>query len=505
MNSNTEIDATRRRIVSSVLGAGVLGIAKPLNLLAASGNSISADKLSRFSQSLDGLVIDPTAPEYDGARRTFSFNPRHNRYPSLIAKCSSEPDVARALLFAQENHLPIAVRSGGHDVLAASTVDDGVLIDLQALSKIEIDNTKVRVGPGVLAGQLDYSLSESGRALSLTCNPSVGVGGLTLGGGLGWFVGSQGAACDRLKSARVITVEGQTLTASYSENQDLFWAIRGGGGNFGIVTELEFDTFQKPDLIAGVIVYDAKLLKEFLNFYREFMANTPREVTVEVIASDGERPVIGAMVYYTGDERDAEKVLAPLRSFGPPLVDGVKKQSYGRVALMDSNVSQFFAPLNLNIAGEPPKSGLYWKGKSVSSLSTLAINNIAEAVKVAPKGWAFGLGHVMRGAVTEVAPGSTPLNRPEHSTTVHFDTGWSHSSQAVSRMKWVDESIVALSETSSEYDYINYMSSDNPNGVKAAYGDNFERLVAIKQKYDPRNVLSRNRNISPARNKINGA
>ena len=491
--------------MASVLGAGVLGLARPLDLFAASGLSVSPAKLTNFSQSLDGVVIDPTAAEYDGARRTFSFNPRYDRHPSLIAKCSSEADVVKSLVFAQENDLPIAVRSGGHDVLAASTLDNGLLIDLQPLSKIEIDNTNVRVGPGVLAGQLDYSLGEAGCALSLTCNPGVGVGGLTLGGGLGWFVGSQGAACDRLKSARVVTADGRAMSASNSENQDLFWAIRGGGGNFGIVTELEFETFSEPELVAGIIVYDAKLLEGFLHFYRDFMATAPREVTVEIIASDGEKPVIGAMVFYAGDEHDAERVLAPLRSFGPPLADGIKRQKYGRVAMMDSRTSQFFSPLSLNIVGEPKKSGLHWKGKSVPSLSTAAINNITEAIKVAPRGWAFGLGHVMRGAVTEVDSDSTPLNRPAHSTTVHFDIGWSHSSQAMERMKWVDDSILTLSNTSSEYDYINYMSSDNPDGIRAAYGDNFERLVSLKQRFDPTNALNRNRNISPSGNKAKRA
>lgn len=497
MNLNTKPGISRRKLLTSALGVGVLGMANPLKLFAASDRSISASRLNRFAQSLDGTVIDPAAAAYEGARRTFSFSPRYNRYPSLIVKCSCETDVARALGFAQESNLPVAVRSGGHDVLAASTVDNGLLIDLQGLSKIDIKDSIVSVGPGVLAGQLDYSLGEAGHALSLTCNPGVGVGGLTLGGGLGWFIGSQGAACDRLKSARLITVDGQVLTASSDENQDLFWAIRGGGGNFGIVTELEFNTFQKPDLVAGVIVYDAKLLKEFLNFYRDFMANAPDEVTVEITVNSGERPVIVAMVFYSGNERDAERVLAPLRAFGPPLADNLKKQDYGRVGLMTPSVSQFFTPVNLNIAGEKKEPGLYWQGKSVSSLTETAISNIVESVNNAPKGWAFGLGHVMRGAVTRVEPGSTPLNRPLHSTTVHFDIGWSHKSQAMDRIKWVDESIAALSNSSSEFDYINYMSSDNPDRVKAAYGENFGRLVTIKQRYDPGNILSRNRNISP--------
>lgn len=498
MNLNAKRGITRRKLLTSALGAGVLGMANPLNLLAASDNSISVARLNRFAQSLDGTLIDPSAAAYESARRTFSFNQKFSRHPSLIVKCSSEADVARALGFAQESDLPVAVRSGGHDVLAESTVDNGLLIDLQGLSKINIANSIVGVGPGVLAGQLDYSLGEAGRALSLTCNPGVGVGGLTLGGGLGWFIGSQGAACDRLKSARIVTVSGQVLTASNDENQDLFWAIRGGGGNFGIVTELEFSTFQKPDLIAGVIVYDAKLLKEFLNFYRDFMVSAPDELTVEITVNGGERPVIAAMVFYSGNDRDAEKILAPLRSFGPPLVDDLKKQDYGRVGLMTPNVSQFFTPVNLDIRGEEKEPGMYWQGKSVSSLTENAISNIVESVNVAPKSWAFGLGHVMRGAVTRVDAGSTPLNRPLHSTTVHFDIGWSHKSQAMDRMKWVDDSIEALSSSASEFDYINYMSSNDPDRVKAAYGENFERLVTIKQRYDPENILSHNRNISPA-------
>ena len=495
---NSKIATTRRRFMTSILGAGALGLANPLSLLAASGSAISADKFSQLSQALDGTLIVPSTPAYEGARRTFSFNPKYNRYPALIAKCASESDVVRALGFARENDLPIAVKSGGHDVLSASTVDNGLVIDLQQLSKIDINNTTARVGPGVLAGQLDYSLGETGRALPLTCNPSVGVGGLTLGGGLGWFIGTQGAACDKLKSARLVTVDGQILTASSSENEDLFWAIRGGGGNFGIVTELEFDTFEKPELVAGVIAYDASLLKDFLSFYRDFMASAPDELTVEGVASGGQTPVIGAMVFYSGNERDAERVLTPLRSFGPPLADGIRKQDYGKVGAMAPSVNQFFAPANIDIAGEEKEPGLYWKGASVSSLSDPVIDNIAKAIDAGPEGWAFGLGHIMRGAVTRVEPGSTPLKRPLHSTTVHFDIGWSHKSQAADRMRWVDESTSALSVNPSEHDYINYMSSDNPDHIKAAYGDSFERLATIKRRYDPENLLSRNRNISPS-------
>lgn len=228
------------------------------------------------------------------------------------------------------------------------------------------------------------------------------------------------------------------------------------------------------------------------------MANAPDEVTVEVIASGGQTPVIGAMVFYAGNERDAERVLRPLYSFGPPLADGIRKQNYGQTGAMAPNLIQFFAPANIDIAGEEKEPGLYWQGGSVSSLSDLVIINIADSIKSGPKEWTFGLGHIMRSAVARIESGSTSLNRPLNSTTVHFDIAWSHKSQSMHRMNWVDDSISALSVSPSEHDYINYMSSDNPKRIKAAYGDNFERLVTIKRRYDPENILSRNRNSSPS-------
>lgn len=486
---------SRRKILSSALGAGLVGVTAPLELIAASNPSLTAAKILNLSQSLNGTLITPDMESYDGARRTFSYNPEFDKHPALIAACASESDVARAMLFARENELPLAVRSGGHDALAASTCDGGIIIDLQQLNTFAVSGDRVAVGPGLRAGQVDYELSSAGRALPLVCNPSVGMGGLTLGGGLGWFVGTQGAACDALRSARVVTVEGRSITASRDENEDLFWALKGGGGNFGIVTEFEFDTFAKPDVIAGVIVYDAKLLQEFLAFYQEFMATAPEELTVELVINDGETPSIAAMVYYSGDESRAESVLAPLRTFGPVLADGIRKQEYGRTGALAPDVAPYFQTPNETLQNEPRESGLYWQGISVSALTERAIQALDVAREVAPVGWSFGLGHVMRGAVTEVDQDSSPLIRPAGLTTVQFGIGWSHRSQAASRMQWIDNAIDSLQADASPHNYINYMSTDAPAAVATAYGENFARLARIKRAYDPDNVLNGNRNI----------
>lgn len=482
-------------MLSSTLGAGLVGAVSPFQLLAASDSLLTPGKIQSLSQSFDGTLITPGMESYDGARRTFSYNPRFDKFPSLIAVCASESDVARAMVFARENELPIAVRSGGHDALAASTCDGGLLIDLQRLNNFGLDGERVVVGPGLRAGQVDYELSSAGRALPLVCNPSVGIGGLTLGGGLGWFVASQGAACDALRSARVVTVDGRSITANRDENADLFWALKGGGGNFGIVTEFEFDTFAKPNVIAGVIVYEARLLKEFLAFYQEFMTNTPDELTVELVVNDGETPAIAAMVYYSGEESEAEAVLAPLRAFGPVLADGIRKQEYGRTGALAPDVAPYFQTPDVILENEPRESGLYWQGISISSLTERAIDALDEAIRVAPAGWSLGLGHVMRGAVTRVDQTSSPLIRPEGLTTLQFSIGWAHRSQAAARMQWVDNAIASLQADADPNNYINYMSSGSPAEVATAYGENFNRLARIKRRYDPDNVLSGNRNI----------
>ncbi len=487
----------RKFLVGSTCGLGLMGLGKAISLFAANNSSLAEQRVLEFSRLVEGTVIGPDDSGYEGARRTFSFNPRFSKFPALVVRCAAESDVIRTIAFARENELPIAVRSGGHDVMAASSSDGGIIIDLQQLAKIDINGQRVNVGPGVRAGQLDFQLGNAGRALPLVCNPSVGTGGLTLGGGLGWFVGTQGAACDKLTSARVITVDGRAIIASNEQNQDLFWALRGGGGNFGIVTEMEFETFSKPEVIAGVVVYDARLLKEFLAFYQDFMSTAPDELTVEVVAYDGEVPMVAAMAYYSGDDRRAEAVLEPLRSFGPPLADGIRKQEYGRTGVLAPDVAPHFTTPNVELTNEPRENGLYWQGISISSLNEQTINSIDDAMNSAPRGWTFGLGHIMRGAVTQVESETSPLNRPFGSMTVHFDIGWAHNSQAAECMNWVDSSIDSLKVSASQHDYINYMSTDNHDAVMAAYGENYSRLAQIKQVYDVDNVLNGNRNIRP--------
>ena len=239
-----------------------------------------ADLAARFN----GTVLLPASKRYDAARRTFSFNPRTDRRPAAIARCKDESDVATAVEFARAKDLEIAVRSGGHDVLAASTCDDGLLIDLADLNSIRLNDTRSHVvtGPGANAGMLDRAMAAEGRLLALGCNAQVGVAGLTLGGGLGWFVGSLGAACDSLRSARLVTADGQFLTASEDQNADLLWALRGGGGNFGIVTEFELVAHPLTTVTGGYICFDGAKLPEFLRFYRDYMADAPDALVVEV-------------------------------------------------------------------------------------------------------------------------------------------------------------------------------------------------------------------------------
>lgn len=443
-------------------------------------------------------MVTPGHDMYEDARRTASFNPRFNRYPAAIAGCRSERDIARSVLFARQHRLPVSVRSGGHDVLAASVRDGSLVIDTRFLTTTELDPNSglMRVGGGAIAGGVNQAAGAHGRAIPLGCNSSVGVSGLTLGGGLGWFVGSHGATCDAVHSARVVTPDGEVVVASVESNPDLFWAIRGGGGNFGIVSEWTYRTHAQADVICGAVVFPGRLTAEFLSFYQEFVANSPRELTVEVLGNAYREPVIAAAVCYSGDLSQADRVLQPLRGFARPLADGLVRRPYWELERMADSIRPFFGWQPIAVENEPVEHGSYWQGTTVPGLSGDIIQCIDEQVSNAPPGWSFGLGHVMRGACLDVADGATPLLRTPGATTVHFDAGWAHRSQAKTLMEWVDRAKVAVAGLGDAApDYVNYLSSDTPAAVREAYGNNFQRLRDIKQRFDPDNVLDGNRNI----------
>lgn len=453
-----------------------------------------------LASSLEGVLVRPGDELYDFARRTASFNPRFDRRPQAIAGVRSESDIARAIEFARRHELPLAVRSGGHDVLAASVCDGGLVIDTRYLTTTSVDEATglIRIGSGSLAGAVNAIAGRSHRAVALGCNGQVGVSGLTLGGGIGWFAGNRGATCDQVESLRVVTADGTMRRVDAASEPDLFWALRGGGGNFGVVSEWTMRSFTQPDVVCGGIIFPGEITADFLSFYRGFVDSSPDELTVEIIGNAYRQPMVAAAICYSGDLDQADAILRPLREFATPVADGIGQRPYAELEAVPENVAQYLAWPGLPLDGEDVEPGSYWQGVTVAALTDDVIASIDETISEAPPGWSFGMGHVMRGALTMVGSEDSPLPRPQGAVTLHFDAGWSHRSQADRAMSWVDYAVAKLQNHANGVPgYVNYLSSDASDAVRNAYGANYERLARIKARYDPANVFSGNRNILP--------
>ena len=496
-NSALPLLSRRSFLSASAVSASTLAVYSGFMPLAHADADTDAASLQAKMQ---GDVLIPSSQDYDSARRTFNFNPKMDRRPAFIARCKTEDDVLHSLEFGRTRGLEIAIRSGGHDVLSDSTIDGGIVIDLAGLDAIEPDpaaNT-VRVGAGVRSGKLTTALQATNNAVALGCSPQVGVSGLTLGGGIGWLLGTAGAACDNLVSARIITADGRLLTASAEQEPDLFWAIRGGGGNFGIATSLTLRTRTLGNVIGGVIAYPGERLSDFLDFFRDTMSKAPDDLVVEVLASSPSRPVIFVTFCFTGDANRADAVLAPWRQFGPPLADGIGVKAYTEFATPTPEIGKLFQGPPLDPTFRNKRPDIYWMGASLDTLSDGAIRTLVDQTKGAPAGWDFSLGHYMHGAICNVAPDATPFVRAKGAMTYHFDTYWFDEKQATTYMGWVDAGITAMKPRSRSGTYVNYLGADDPAQVQLAYGPNYPRLSRIKRQYDPDNVFHRNRNIKPA-------
>ena len=454
--------------------------------------------LTPLSLAMDGRLLQARDVDFDQARKTFSFNPHTDRLPAAIARCATQRDVARCIEFGQLSGLQLAVRSGGHDVLAASTLNDGLVIDLTDLNSTTYNDESqtLTVGPGARAGRVDAAAVAAGRLVPLGCNTQVGVSGLTLGGGLGWFVGSHGATCDSLVRAKLITADGRTLEVSERKSPDLLWALRGGGGNFGVVTELEFRTYEALDTHGGYIAFDGNRLPEFLRFYRSFMADAPDALTAEVLVmAPAGRPIIFVMCCFLGTDEAASATFASLRAFGDPLADGLRRAAYPSVVTPTSEFGALFQGDSDAPQEERDAPGVQWLGGSIETLSDDAIEVIWNQVQQAKGGWAFNIGHYLHGVVCNPEQGSSPLPRPEGSFTYHFDAWWGSSANALRQMDWVDRSVDAMQPFEAP-SYVNYLRTSDPQSVRASYGESFDRLLAVKELYDPDNVFRMNRNIT---------
>jgi FAD/FMN-containing dehydrogenase len=445
-----------------------------------------------------GRMISAGHPDYDTARAV--WNGAIDRRPFLIARCIGTADVVAAMRFARDHDLEIAIRGGGHNVAGTAVCDGGIVIDLSAMRGVRVDPAGRRawVQGGALWGDVDYETQAHGLATTGGIVSHTGVAGLTLGGGVGWLMRKHGLTVDNLLAADVVTAEGRLLRASEHEHPDLFWALRGGGGNFGVVTAFEFRLHSLgPTVLSGPIVWDATDAGEVLRFYRDFIRDAPDELGTVVRFGTAPplpvipehlhwRPVMMIGTCYAGPIEDGERLLRPLRAFRTPLLDLVGPKPYtGFQSALDSTVAHGW--------------NYYWKSTHLPELSDELIDVIARRAFACTSPRSYAAMFHLKGAVSRMAEGATAFGNRQASHAITLDAVWQPGEDYGERdTGWARNFFAALGRFRQGV-YVNFLGGDEaPDRVREAYGDAvYDRLVDVKSKYDPDNVFHYNQNVRP--------
>ena len=444
-----------------------------------------------LKDKLRGTLIQPGDEEYEQARNVWNGN--INRRPALIAMCTGVADVIDAVNFARENDLLVAIRSGAHSAAGHGTCDGGIIIDVSGMRGIRVDpvNRIARAEAGVLWGELDRETQVFGLATTGGVVSNTGIGGLTLGGGLGWLMGKHGFSIDNLISVDIVTADGRFLTASEHENTDLFWAVRGGGGNFGVVTSFEYRLHPVgPLVLGGLVIHPLEKLREVLAFYREFSSTLPDEAEAYAAAltSPDGIPIVALILGYNGPIEEGERVLEPARTFGPPVADMVGPMPYVvRQAMLD----------------EPNAiHGIqrYWKSGFTTNISDELIDIIADGASSFISPMTAILFFHIHGAGARVPTSDMAFGLRGDRWDLNVLSQWTDPTESESQIAWTRELWGRIEPLISASAYVNHIAGDDkPEKVRASYGENYDRLVELKTKYDPTNLFRLNPNISPAR------
>jgi len=463
-----------------------------------SATTLSPELITELRGKVRGAVLAPGESGYDPARTI--WNAMIDRRPALIIRAAGAADVIQAVTLARTHGLVIAIKGGGHNIAGNAVGDGGLMLDLSAMKSVRIDPRArtARVEPGVTLGEFDREAQAFGLATPVGINSTTGIAGLTLGGGFGWISRRYGLTVDNLIAADVVTADGKLLRASATESPGLFWAIRGGGGNFGVVTSFEYRLHPVgPEVMAGLIIFPQDNARTLLRQYRKITARAPRELTAWVVLRKAPPlPFLPAEVHgtdivvfavcYCGDLAKGKKAVAPLRALGKPLADIVGPMPF-------AGWQTAFDPLLT------PGARNYWKSHDFAKLSDPLIDLLVDhAGRVPTPETEVVLVHI-GGAVNNVPVIATsyPHRNIEYIVNVH--TRWSHPSQDQSCIAWARQLFDAMAPHSTGGVYVNFMPEDEGQRVKiGAYGRNYKRLTTLKAKYDPRNLFRMNQNIKPA-------
>jgi FAD/FMN-containing dehydrogenase len=452
---------------------------------------VSDMKIQRLRRDLRGSLLQPGDADYTSARAI--WNAMVDRRPALIVRCAATTDIVTSLAFAREHGLPVSIRGGGHNVAGNALVDGGLTIDLSLMRGITVDpraRTAV-VQPGVLWSELDAATQAHGLATVGGTVGHTGVAGLTLGGGFGWLSGRHGLTVDNLRAAEMVTADGRLARASAVENPSLFWALRGAGANFGVVTSFEFDLHPVgPTVLGGMILYPLGQGRDVLRQYREFLTDAPDELTVyaAILTAPDREQVVALAPCHCGDPAEAERMVAPLRTFGRPVADLTGAMPYQQQQDMLTRVSPF---------GQRH----YWQSGMAATLSDAAIDILVELAPQAPSPSTPIVIAANGGAVTRVAPDATAYWHRDALYNVMILSEWERAEDDERNIAWTRQLIAALRPELSAGIYVNDLNALGDEGearIRRAYGGNYDRLSKLKAVWDPANVFHVNHNIPPA-------
>jgi FAD/FMN-containing dehydrogenase len=441
-----------------------------------------------LADGLRGRLVRPGDSSYGEARKI--WNGMIDRRPALIARCAGAADIIATVRFAREHGLLVSVKGGGHNITGNAVCEGGLMIDLSPMKSVRVDPVErtARAEAGLTWGEYNRETQAFGLASTGGVVSTTGIAGLTLGGGLGWLHGKHGLSCDNLLSADLVTADGKLLTASRELHPDLFWGLRGGGGNFGVVTSFEYALHPVDSVLAGMVVHPMAKAKEMLCFYREFCRGCPDEMVAAaamMTSADGD-PIAVIVAAYIGDPTAGERAMALLRKFGPPLADTIAPTSY--VALNSLFDAAF------------PYGGVqrYWKSSFLKELGDDLLDiMIARSTKFLSPMSNVLFFH-LHGAATRVDPNDTAFGARDDQWDYDVISQWTDLAESSGHIQWTRDFWTAVEPFASGQVYVNHLDAEEgTTRIKAAYSRNYERLVALKNKYDPTNLFRMNQNIKP--------
>ena len=458
-----------------------------LGLKNRKGTPISSEIIDAFSDAVAGKVIAPADPEYHSARRI--WNASIDKHPGLIVRCAGAADVVQAVKFGRQNDLVVSIRGGGHNVAGRALTDDGLVIDLSSMRAVFVDPAKgtARVQGGATLGDLDRETHAFGLAVPAGVVSRTGIAGLTLGGGVGWLVRKYGLTCDNVLSFEIVTADGNLLTVCADENTDLFWALRGGGGNFGVVTSFLFRAYPVTNVFGGMVVHARDRARDVIRHYRDFMTSAPEDLTAyaALITTPDGHPAVAVIACFCGDPAEGKRVLRPLREFGSPLMDAVQ-------------LMPFPAMQKLIDGAFPEGTYNYWKSDFLREMSNEAIDLIVMHANKMKSPLSVVVIEYYGGAAGRIGVSQTAFAQRQAEYDIGYMAQWTDPAEKEVHVAWARDMAEALRPHAGGGHLLNFLGEESPEMIQAAFGPNYARLTQVKKKYDPTNFFSINQNINPA-------